>query len=179
MQCAMWFLLVLIVPVGLTYYSRTKIKDGRLSRQSKVALTYFGWLFLCFLVATTIQGFMLSPDATTEGAKRTPRKTVKVEKPEKKTEEDRSTMAFVLAQDYVKSALKSPSTADFPWLDFSSESLGDGLYKVRSYVDAQNTFGATVRHSWEVGLRYKGKGEDSDPTNWELIRLHIDGKVLY
>jgi len=51
---------------------------------------------------------MLSPDATTEGAKRTPRKTVKVEKPEKKTEEDRSTMAFVLAQDYVKRALKSP-----------------------------------------------------------------------
>ena len=61
--------------------------------------------------------------------------------------------AWVCAQDVVENNLKSPSTADFPW--YSDEYitfLGDDKYMVTAYVDAENSFGATIRSDFTVTL---------------------------
>ena len=69
--------------------------------------------------------------------------------------------AQLIARDIVKEKLLSPSTADFPW------SLGTVdrtyhaspkrcVYRVRSYVDAQNAFGAILRNKYWVTLVHFG-----------------------
>lgn len=55
-------------------------------------------------------------------------------------------IAVVCSQQKVKSLLKSPSSADFPMnIGRSSTPLGENKYLVKSYVDSQNSFGATMR----------------------------------
>lgn len=53
-------------------------------------------------------------------------------------------LAYVTCKNVVKSQLKSPSTADFPWADYKAWAAGGFLY-VHSYVDAQNGFWAQIR----------------------------------
>lgn len=49
-------------------------------------------------------------------------------------------------EDLVEQQLKAPKTADFPWLDGEWKYTPvDGGYKVESYVDAENSFGAQIR----------------------------------
>lgn len=65
-----------------------------------------------------------------------------------------TTRAFVVdeveartqCEDLVKQQLKSPKSADFPWLnsEWKYTPIVDG-YKVESYVDAENSFGAQIR----------------------------------
>jgi hypothetical protein len=74
------------------------------------------------------------------------------------------------AQTFVKRHLKAPATAEFPWGtdEYSIVSLGDGRWKVSSYVDAQNGFGAMVRSRWDVTLRRKEDGS----ARLEDINIH-------
>ena len=57
-------------------------------------------------------------------------------------------LAYNYAEDFVKQRLKSPSTAEFPSLfekaDHITE-LGNEEYRINSWVDSQNGFGATIR----------------------------------
>jgi len=86
--------------------------------------------------------------------------------------------AFIIAQNYVKSALKSPSTADFPAFDYTTQKISEDEFKVSSYVDAQNSFGAEIRTTWEATLLYVG-GDWADQRNWVLEELIMDGKSVY
>lgn len=88
---------------------------------------------------------------------------------------DQSTMAVVQCQNYVKDRLRSPSTADFPWLDHAVVPRGNETYMVKSYVDAQNGFGATVRNNYICEIRYSG-GEAADQGNWSLIDLSLSAR---
>lgn len=78
------------------------------------------------------------------------------------------------AQDYVKQELKSPSTAEFPGTFWGVDDYAVTRYKdtitVRSYVDSQNGFGATVRSNFIVQLDY---------SDCSCKYLEIDGSVLY
>lgn len=83
--------------------------------------------------------------------------------------------AWVMSQRFVTQSLKSPSTADFGSLLGESQSadkqctlLRETTYKCHGWVDAQNSFGATIRNDWTITLRYVG-----DET-WETI----EGPVL-
>ena len=59
--------------------------------------------------------------------------------------------AFSCATAIVKSVLKSPSTAKFCWItDATITHLGNGEYKVTGWVEAQNSFGATLRQNFVV-----------------------------
>jgi tetratricopeptide (TPR) repeat protein len=80
--------------------------------------------------------------------------------------------AFIICKNYVKAALRSPSTADFPWIDYTAVHHGRGKYTVRSYVDAQNAFGATIRNTWFCTVTYRG-GEWADQRNWTLDDLKL------
>jgi hypothetical protein len=58
--------------------------------------------------------------------------------------------AKIVAEDEVKSRLKSPSTAEFSdWGRTEVTPIENG-YKVEGYVDAQNSFGAMIRHNYSV-----------------------------
>jgi hypothetical protein len=87
-----------------------------------------------------------------------------------KGEEAERLDAFAYAQTFVKRELKSPSTAQFSiQKDAVITKLDDGKYKVESFVDAQNSFGAMLRKSFIVIMH---KNDD----NWYCDYLEIDGQ---
>lgn len=87
------------------------------------------------------------------------------------SKDDHSSMAIVQCKNYVRDSLKSPSTARFPWTS-DSQDLGNNTFIVRSYVDAQNSFGAVIRNNYYCKIQYIG-GEDGYQSNWKLIQLDI------
>jgi len=89
------------------------------------------------------------------------------EKNETVKKEDLSVQAFVICKDLIKEKLLSPYTADFPFIDRKVWDKGEQSYKIRSYVDSQNEYGAKIRTNWNCYMKYKGSGEVSDPINWE------------
>lgn len=78
--------------------------------------------------------------------------------------------AWTVAQKEVKSMLKSPSTAKFPFSSISNgvEITHNGTtYIVNAYVDAQNSFGAEVRNNFTV------KFEKLSEESYNLIDISI------
>lgn len=77
-----------------------------------------------------------------------------------------SISAYVMSQKFVIKQLKSPPSAKFPSLGdagveayYLSTEAGCKHY-VEAYVDAQNTFGATIRSKYYV-IMEKVRGKDS------------------
>ncbi len=76
--------------------------------------------------------------------------------------------AWVYMQSFVEDRLKSPKSADFPFAGARGvTSLGQGRYKVQSYVDSQNSFGANIRTNFE-GVIVRGDG------SWQLEYLNFN-----
>lgn len=66
--------------------------------------------------------------------------------------------AWIFAQDAIKANLKAPSTAKFPWYDESCVTvLDDGSYIVKSYVDAENSYGAKIRNVFSIRITITGE----------------------
>lgn len=81
---------------------------------------------------------------------------------------------YVIAQGIVEKALKSPSTADFPPTSESVvERRADNVYKVSSYVDSENGFGAMIRTEWIVVFRL-----NEDKTT-DVYQIFTDGEEVY
>ncbi|MDA3779012.1 MAG: zinc ribbon domain-containing protein [Bacteroidales bacterium] len=67
--------------------------------------------------------------------------------------------AYIYAEDFVSKKLKSPSTAEFPGVsekDKHITSLGNDTYKIVSWVDSQNGFGATIRTGFSCTIIFEG-----------------------
>ena len=79
--------------------------------------------------------------------------------------------AYVMAEEFVKRRLKSPSTAEFPGVfDGRHEHvtyLGNQTYRIRSWVDAQNALGGVVRSDFTIELKQVSRDE------WELVSLDM------
>jgi len=75
--------------------------------------------------------------------------------------------ARVAARRAVLQNLKAPSTADFPWLSTSETHLGNGVWVVKGEVDAQNSFGAKLRHQWHVRLKWEGNH------SWAIEQIEV------
>lgn len=79
-------------------------------------------------------------------------------------------VALILAEDIIKEKLKSPSTAEFPGL-FESinhvKYIGDNKYQIDSWVDSQNSFGATIRTRYSCIMVKEGD------YNWSMYKLQI------
>ncbi|MBX3003715.1 MAG: hypothetical protein KF821_01165 [Anaerolineales bacterium] len=79
-----------------------------------------------------------------------------------------------LTEQYVKQALRSPSTAEFPSGLFAIDQWGFGrkrdVVTVQSYVDAQNGFGAMIRSNFTAQFSYSTEA---------LLYLEIDGQAVY
>jgi hypothetical protein len=78
-------------------------------------------------------------------------------------------MLMTVTEDYVKNYLVSPSTADFPRNQEWTISDNGSVITVNSYVDAENSFGGTVREYFTA--KY-------DLPAVTLTYLEIDGKVM-
>lgn len=80
--------------------------------------------------------------------------------------------AFWISQDFVKRALKAPSTAEFPATmrndDIRSKYLGDCIHEIWAYVDSQNSYGAMIRTTYYAKVQNR-KGTD----NWSLLDLKL------
>lgn len=87
----------------------------------------------------------------------------KTQNPYIKTDTNDFAEAFVVAKNTVKNQLKSPSTAKFPWYDTSFVKRNtDGSFSVYAYVDAQNSFGATLRRIWHCRVVLNFKNNQAD-----------------
>ena len=68
-------------------------------------------------------------------------------------------LAYNYAEVFVKKKLKSPGTAEFPGTfekaDHITE-LGYKKYKIVSWVDSQNSFGATIRTKFSCIIKFDG-----------------------
>src|SRR6266853_3484931 len=79
--------------------------------------------------------------------------------------------AWVMAQQFIKDRLKSPGTADFGgvfnYQDPESvvTDLGGGKFRVRAWVDAQNSFGGKIRNQFVCELKFVGNDK------WQLTNL--------
>ena len=84
--------------------------------------------------------------------------------------------AWAYMQSFVEKRLKSPQSADFPFGGYRHVTeLGAGRYKVDSYVDSQNSFGANIRTHFEGVIKRIDGG-------WELEYLNFKkkwGQVYY
>jgi len=68
----------------------------------------------------------------------------------------------------VKDRLKCPSSAKFEYAGAGNViSLDKDRYRINSYVDAQNSFGAPIRINFQGVVQKRG-------SNWELEDLNID-----
>lgn len=79
-------------------------------------------------------------------------------------EKDLKADAYYMSHQFVEKLLKSPSTADFPNYHMNPDGVsvldnGNGEYTVIGYVDAQNSFGATIRVGYTCQLCYLGDDE--------------------
>lgn len=63
-------------------------------------------------------------------------------------------MPAIMAKRFVEKRLRAPSTASFPWMPEQQAYIAECTWQVRSYVDAQNGFGATVRTAWLITMVY-------------------------
>lgn len=71
--------------------------------------------------------------------------------------------AVVACENQVKSMLKAPSTARM-----SSGATGsDGDYTVAGQVDAQNSFGATIRNTYTCVVAIRGDAAAVKITQWD------------
>jgi len=68
--------------------------------------------------------------------------------------------AWVEMQFYVEEQLKSPSSADFPFGGAQKhvKYLDGGRYRVTSYVDAQNSLGASIRTHFDGVIKKTADG---------------------
>lgn len=135
----------------------------------KVAMLWIGGILLALIVLGTL--LPESPEAiaareataaareAAQAAEQARQDSVRIER----ENTGNGTMAAIMCEEFVTDRLLAPSTADFPRAE-SIAPLGNKQYRVASYVDAQNGFGAQIRTYWICDIR-------QDPANDDLWLL--------
>jgi fluoride ion exporter CrcB/FEX len=67
--------------------------------------------------------------------------------------------AITIAKNEVESRLKSPSTAEFCPTSDVTISCDDNTWTVSGWVDAQNSFGATLRNEYTVKITFSSRNK--------------------
>lgn len=78
--------------------------------------------------------------------------------------------AYSMAQGWVEDRLKAPSTADFPGGQYEEHTtkISENKFRINSYVDAENSYGAMIRTEFTAEVEYLGDDE------WRLISLETE-----
>jgi hypothetical protein len=77
-------------------------------------------------------------------------------------------LATGMCRAFVKQRLKSPSTAAFLPDAWIAERMDSTRFLVRGSVDAQNSFGATLRNRFTCDLRYHAASD-----RWEALSIDL------
>lgn len=72
--------------------------------------------------------------------------------------------------DFVKNELKAPATAEFSGDEYKND--GDTVYLATGKVDAQNSFGAKIRETYLVKMRYLG-GDVKQDSAWKVELIDV------
>lgn len=129
-----------------------EINDGWvfIGEMDSTALGFVSSKFLQNISFTTDELNIIKAKKATENAK-------KANQPASSSED---LLAYSYAEEYVKQNLKSPSSAEFPGIwDGKRDhitNLGNREYKIVSYVDSQNGFGAMIRTNWSCIIYFYG-----------------------
>lgn len=79
-------------------------------------------------------------------------------------------MAFVMMQKPIRARLRSPSSASFPYQPDAIVPIGNCRFRMVSYVDAQNGFGATLRTRWSGTIQF-----NVGSNTWTAIEVNVGG----
>lgn len=137
-------------------------------RKSRTGLLFILLGGGCLVVIIGFCGFGMLLQLSGSHAPRS--EPTRVTAPAPPSSEPDETAAFVICKNFVEQRLKSPTSADFPWLDRTAERTGPRSFRIVSYVDAQNAFGAKIRTHFQCKLTFKS-GEWADQRNWTLDDL--------
>ena len=79
-------------------------------------------------------------------------------------------MACIMAEKLIRPQLKAPKSAEFDYADCKQSATRSGnTWTLRSYVDADNSFGAHIR------TRYVAKLTNVPPSDtWRMVALSFD-----
>ncbi|MCH2131516.1 MAG: hypothetical protein MK179_20450, partial [Pirellulaceae bacterium] len=115
-------------------------------------------------VNAMIHGVQRAKAAVAETEEREKRIAKETQNREERIVRENSGMAWVMAQEFVKQKLRSPSTADFGSIftqNFKDTvtHTGNNNFRVRGWVDAENAFGATIRNTFDCNLTYDGNDD--------------------
>lgn len=81
--------------------------------------------------------------------------------------------AYVACKEFVGNQLKAPTQAQWPTAnDATMTSMGDGKWRVVSYVDAPNALGVMLRNNYTCELTLT-------PGRWTGNRLVFGGEEIY
>lgn len=127
-------------------------------------LIVIGAIMAVFIKYEDAMDFSSSPApkaVVQEPEKKPENKEEEIKKQEEDKQDINDSIARVCAKNYITSALKAPSTADFPWFDWQVKKVEDNKYFVKSYVDSENSFGAKIRTNFvcEVSVTNPAKYE--------------------
>ena len=84
-----------------------------------------------------------------------------------------ASQAYIYSQFFVEQELRSPTTASFPNIKrdgVTSTAIGNCRFRIRSYVDAQNAFGAEIRTRFAITIERLPEQE-----SWKLISIDFSG----
>lgn len=133
------------IPPGKT--SRPEVKSGLSARTFLIIL--LGVIFACAFILFTINSINL-------GGKATP------------TPDDGRSSAFYACEEFSKTFLKSPSSADFQHYQADAVTiLEPNRFDVRLYVDSKNALGVMLRSNVHCVIEHQGD-------NWKLADIKID-----
>lgn len=135
----------------------------RFDLESKLAIGVL--FFVVFLIAILIIRTVSNGGSDNTSSQLSPSQQKRAYTPDKMD-------LYIQAQEFVQRGLKAPATAKFPPLSYETADLGSGRYKIISYVDSQNSFGAMLRSDWSVIMNLS-------KDQWTLERMVIDGDVVY
>lgn len=78
--------------------------------------------------------------------------------------------AYTMAKKFITDRLKAPSTAEFASIHQSTVSQsGNNEWKVSSYVDSQNGFGAMIRTKFTISMMV-----NRETKMWQVLEIETD-----
>ncbi len=125
-----------------------------------------GVLIVFFLGAIWFLGVLFPSEEAEKRANERLREEHKVAEQEQLEEDLMS--AWAMCQESTEERLVSPSSAKWPWDNRPhTRHLGSGRFRVRTYVDSQNAFGAMLRTPVDCVVQKTG-------TSWRLESLDME-----
>lgn len=145
-------LLIVVVFTGIipTLSKTLRMIKGKNESDTKIRKGPPKWLGI--LIAVLLIGGMVALAVTVIFAEKT------LDETEKDDYGNTADDAWSAAKDVVSSKLKAPSTAQFSDRSKATITRDGTTWTVSSWVDAQNSFGATIRNDFTVVIVYSGHG---------------------